>query len=275
MKGKFYLDTSVVRADINRLMELSKSTSIHVSAYNIVELLSQLSEKTFTTLAPIFRKIDQSYIKLDYRLPEDIIAKSYNLKYRFSKKKLIGSFFKKVTISNSYQSFLEGISKVDYQSMLLYDRLFYPPSDSIQKNELLDIRKAFQREYGMSYKSTLFKKELLSEEFFRIFLRRIRKSLLFYILGRLTKTNKSLETIEETLNSYNGKIDCFLHGFSDYFAVKYSQQNFIGRNDYSDLLHLVYLGNLDSKISFIYRDDLYRKLRFELSEKMVHAQDVF
>ncbi|GBF44628.1 hypothetical protein LPTSP2_39310 [Leptospira ellinghausenii] len=263
-----YLDTSTLKGEINSLVKLSRTNNIYLSGYNLIELYSQINEISFEKSLTLFKKIEGSYLKIDWRLPDDVLAKTYNLRFRFSKIKLIKNLFQNILSSNNYNEFkskskIENLNYIDF-----YDKLFSPDNDKTQSQENQFIAKAYEQVFLKSHKSDDYKKDLLSDEIIKILSERTSKSLLIYLLGPLTKTNKNIETIDYYHNLYNGKLECFCYAFAYFKLLKYSEKNTIGRNDYNDLTHLVYLENIKSKKYFLYNDKIYSNLGSNLNSKL-------
>ncbi|WP_136668893.1 hypothetical protein [Flavobacterium sp. H122] len=68
----------------------------------------------------------------------------------------------------------------------------------------------------------------------------------------------------EIYDSYNGSMNVFIKHFSYYTAVKSAELKVPAKNDYLDLLHLIYLGN-GKNIKIVTGDNLLEKMDVAIS----------
>ena len=260
---KYYLETNSLRS-LNKELNLL-SNDCFTSSLSIFELISDItkSEKEFNIRKSVIKNVLKSDITVNWDSQKTIKVKAFP-GMTFKDYEIVG--LKELTFSLIKCNTLQEFQILTKEKK--YNQNFFKKLDELYSKHLIDstlIRnKKFKKhiENDDSLKSKEFLKKLKNN----ITLNK-RISLSNIVNDIVDAMEKQLKTtIDRTriYDSYNGSIDVFIEYFSYYTAFKNAELKIPAKNDFLDLLHLIYLGNGEN-IKIVTNDKLLEKLNVTIS----------
>lgn len=261
---KFYLETNSLRG-LNK--ELNKlSNDCFTSSLSIFELIADVtqSDKEFNIRKSVIKNLLNSNIIINWDSHKSIKAKSFP-QITFSDAETIG--LKELTFDLINCENIESFKKISEKKK--YNHSFFNKLDKLYSSSFIESTVKANIKYKKNIKED---KTFVSEHFLKNLAldRELNESITLFII-----VNDMMDALEKQLNlkdidrakifaSYNGNMDVYLKHFSYYTAIKGAELKTPAKNDYIDLLHLIYLGNgLESKI--VTNDNLLKKLDESIS----------
>ncbi len=253
----YYLETNAIRG-LNKELNLL-SNDCYTSALSIFELMAEITknEKEFNIRRSVIQNVLNSKVQINWDSHKTIKAKCFpqitfkdaeteglkELTYDLIECESIEKF-KKLTETKKYnQSFFNNLDK-------LYSTSFI--ESTIKGN-------------------TKFKKHIEDDENSKVILQSLpHNTELNEGITLFTIVNDIMDALEKQLNlkninrgkvfaSYNGNMDIYIKHFSFYTAMKGAELKVPAKNDFLDLLHLIYLGN-GSNCKIVTNDNFLKKM---------------
>jgi len=263
---KYYLET-------NALYSIGKVTPDKIaksftSALALVELISGVNGINFEKRQNILKKIIDSSVFVDWKMPEQIIFESFNAlcDYCFDEKRIepLQNLIGRMLYSSDFYGFA---NSYEYKCQK-YNFKYFKELDTDWSKGFVDtvatgngdIKQAIfsavaqnqNKIYSNGNVYVINKPKDLGAFFCVEHL--LNRSITFLALLEIFKSILGDNFNEkEVYDSYNGLIDFYIDGFSNYQRTKLATLDASARNDFFDLTHLVYLRN--NKQNFIVSND--------------------
>lgn len=271
---EYYIDTSVLKSSIVKIHKSSFKYNFCISGLNLLELFSQINIDSYNKIRSNLININKSYVKIDWRLPEDIIAKSYGLKIFIQRTKWLKKIYNSVLGSSDHSKFINNVEKKHLRYIYNYDKIFEETNDELKSEEIKNVVKIFNSIKTQSNIKENYSEFLKQDSALRQFTISNFKNILHLIIGPLTNTKVGIESANTLIKNYNRKIDVFIYFYTLYKLDKYSKKEFSGRNDFIDLLHITYLENKIGKRKFIYADKIYKRFDENVSDIFISSDKI-
>ncbi|MBY0383671.1 hypothetical protein K2X05_00805 [bacterium] len=264
-ENMYYLDTSALRVLSKDLPEL-KAHPVYISVLGLIEIISRVrhSEQDFTRCKSTLSSILKSGIKVDHRMPDQVLLSGFDLinkKYDF-KEFRVDCLNKIIALTQECTSLEDFIKKEKILSEAIkhpleyfeiYDKSFGENFSQSFDSETKIIREAFDRVKSGLEIDTIVPKEVLNGSFpdfcvwFLDTQELINESATVFALAQravsdLTGFGHSAESQDEIYESYNGKTSAFVAAYSRLTMYVHKNGGRPGRNDPLDMAHFLYIG---------------------------------
>ena len=260
---KYYLETNSLRI-LNKELYLL-SNDCFTSGLSIFELMSDItkSEKEFNIRKSVIRNIFKSEIIVNWDSQKTIKAKAFSgITFKDYEMEGLKELATSLVECNTLIEFL----KLSEEKK--YNQNFFKELDNRYSKHFIDTTSSANKklkkhiEEDDSLKSKEFQQNLKDNFEFN------ESITLFNIVNDMVNAmEKQLKTTidrAKIYESYNGSIDVFIKHFSYYTAVKSAELKIPAKNDFLDLLHLIYLGNGEN-IKIVTKDKQLEKLDVAIS----------
>jgi len=268
---KYYLDTNVLY-NIRKIKDRLKDQCFY-SVFGLQEIVAGVNDKDFGRRKATLKNIIDSGIHFDRAFVQEILFNSFDFfkAYSFSYYRFdhLFSIVFDIIDSKSYHDFYTPIS----EGKKSYDFTYFVEEDSfltanfsrssakgiatlkaLMVDKTIDHRVHFNGEiFDLSTKAGLVK-----------FLQHYQINIGFTKIALASEAKERLgiegsdDVIEQIFTSYNGSIDIYLKGFSEYLKCQTINDGAPIKNDMQDLIHVYYLQN-DMNIKLISDDRMFRK----------------
>lgn len=250
---KYYLET-------NALYSIAKITKkrnyLFTSVLSLYEIVSGINCENYEKRKNILIKIMSSSIHFDWDMPEKIIFDSFDvtINFEFCEKRIesLKNLINRIILSNKYDEFINSYEFKEQK----YNFDYFKKLDNLWSKGFINgtiigyksIKEAInkgnssfrfnEKEFiltGIKDLNMFFEKE-----------KNLNQSMTIFGLIKMIQTNCIDLTEEEIYNSYNGLIDNYINGFTEFCSYKMSMLELPAKNDFTDLTHLLYLRNYDN-----------------------------
>lgn len=266
---KYYLETNALYS-IEKIKKIGVN-NCYTSIYSLFELVSGISESTFEKRKSILSKIYDSKIVIDYDMPENIIFKSFDASKDFYfEENRVESLIKQILEILKVDTYQEFTNSDMHKSMDFNIKYFKRLDDFWNRgftnatvtgnHRIKEVLKEERRGFVMN--NRIF--ELTTnKDLVHLFAYEptLSKSISIFAFSGYLKNHGVDKSEKEIYESYNGLIDYYIQGISDYSDDKMIKFETPSENDFSDLTHLMYLRN--NKNSTIVSDDKIFKKYFK------------
>lgn len=249
----FYLETnSLINA--SRLLETSEVCDVcFVSVHGILELATDLNDEVFGSKQAAMRRILASSVKIDWRQPQKIIFDAFGLKENYGiTEHNVRQLMTLMVGAKHKAEFIEcieerGLSSF-YRMIEHYDSQYneYFPKELAKKAEgLEDFLSSNDRKALVSLIEDC--NDWTSDSFDRDFRDSMIRVLVQIQAEDLAASQYNSAGMDsyQILASYNNTLYPFLGAVFLYSLPKTSRKERVKRNDFTDLYHLLYVGNSD------------------------------
>jgi hypothetical protein len=259
--GQYYLETNALY-DIQKISQ-SQLPHCFTSILSLSELLNGLTQENYLRRKNILKKVLDSGIRINWTMPVLMIFFSFNvskyfmLKYGTAAK--VQKLLKNIQESNDFEDFITrdvtslrlNLKKLEEDWALGY------VSAAIMGREVMRLENVFSTEpivvndrtYAMDTLKDL--RTFLLTEFGVARQQTIRGQAA--ILWRESVIRDCVASSAEIVDSYNGFVDHFIDASTRKQINVFTRGDLPKLNDYTDLLHLVYLENIRDR--FIVSND--------------------
>jgi hypothetical protein len=264
---KYYLDTVAARRMVKYFDREIIKDNCFVSIQVISELLTDLTDEEFPYKKNTLKKIFENNIFIDWEPPHKKQYESFGffkLNYNLKKENVL-VFYDIIKNSNDLSDFYNNIKgyREEYDKLQNYDKAF----ESYFRREMSLKIKYFSDEFTYGQATNI------SESMIQ-YVKNTNEGLKNFLIAMCIKVAEDLcagemnkfekRTLEEIVNSYNGKSDVFLIISGIYVLTKVPRKELIARNDFNDLYHLMYVDNnkiiiSDDNIFGKYMKDIFPK----------------
>ena len=248
---KYYLETNSLINASSYLERPEVSVWCFVSIHGIIELVTDLSVDVFGSKQAAIRRITQSHVEIDWRLPQQILFEAFGIKaiYEITEsnaRQIMSAMVK----ANDLKSFTDSIEELGlghvYETMKQCDSQYnkYFPAELLDNTEALD--RTNQLDVVRNYLN-LF--EISNDQSGNSYNPQFRQQMIQVIKHEVatdlaaSKYNCQQITPEQVLSNYDNTLDIFLLAIFLYSYKKSSLKEKPKRNDFTDLHHLTYLCN--------------------------------
>lgn len=259
---RYYLDTVAARALSKELHKLQSHS--FTSALVVMELISGIGEREFNIRKQVIKNLIDSRFPVVWKLPEKINAEAFPI-IEIKESRVLGlqNLCIELYRSENLEAFITNTEKE------IYNIDFFKKLDKNYSNIFIEATLKGNKELKKIYTE----QRLNNGKEFEDYAKQIVKSLasevdvnnaitIKVIAGHLAaqaSEDNDLVTEEEVYNSYNHSIDIFMNAFSLFSAKKSGELGTPAKNDYTDLLHLLYLGN-NPNLSIVTNDNMILKI---------------
>ena len=248
---KYYLETNSLFNASSYLERPEVSVWCFVSIHGIIELVTDLSVDVFGSKQAAIRRITQSHVEIDWRLPQQILFEAFGIKaiYEITEsnaRQIMSAMVK----ANDLKSFTDSIEELGlghvYETMKQCDSQYnkYFPAELLDNTEALD--RTNQLDVARNYLNLFEKSNDQSGNSynpqFRLQMIQVIKHEVATDLAA-SKYNSQQITPEQVLSNYDNTLEVFLLAIFLYSYKKSSLKEKPKRNDFTDLHHLAYLCN--------------------------------
>lgn len=270
MSLKYYLDTSAIY-HIRKLPDHVLEQSFY-SSFTLIELIAGLNVQQFGRRKALLHLLFNSVASIDETFPEQLIIRAFNSfdEYEIQEKRMedLYSVIDKVLKSQTFDEFerFENDSKQEFnfQYFLHLDKTltdtFYGPAvkgrNMIQSALAQNSKTAKIKLAGTTY-------DLSTREAIVEFLNSPMVNDSFTILALanagigIMGWSRTEMKEQKVYSSYNGSLSVFVEGMNTYSLDQFKLNKLPRRNDFQDLLHLLYLRNRND-LKIISEDKLFR-----------------
>ena len=263
---KYYLETNALYS-IEKIRKVGVN-NCYTSIYSLFELVSGINENNFQKRKHILDKIRNSKIDIDYDMPEKIIFDSFDVSQNFEfHENRVESLNRQITEIlkiGTYQEFVNS----DIQNSINYDIKYFNSLDDLWNrgftNAIVNgnqrIKRILEKENkGFVMDNKIFElKDTKDLTHLLAYEPALSKSISIIAFTGYLKKRGIGKTEEEIYNSYNGLIDYYIQGLSDYNDDKMIRFEIPAKNDFSDLTHLLYLRN-NKNSAIVTNDRIFNK----------------
>ena len=248
---KYYLETNSLIKASSYLERPDVSAWCFVSIHGIIELVTDLSAGLFLPKRAAIRRIMQSHVEIDWRLPQQILFEAFGIEaiqeITESNTRQIMSAMVNANDPKSFTDSIEGhglghIYKTIKQCDSQYDKYFRAEllnnTEALDRSNQLDVA----RNYLNSFESSNDQSGNSYEPQFRQQMIQVIKHKVATDLAE-SKYNCGQIKPERILLNYDNTLDIFLLATFLYSYKKSSLKEKPAKNDFTDLNHLAYLGN--------------------------------
>jgi hypothetical protein len=261
---KYYLETNGLICASRQLTETKVASACFVSILGLLELITDLDDNVFGSKKTAIRRILESKVQIDWRLPQQIILDAFGIRavYAITESNTRMVMHAMIKANNKHE-FIDAIRQTGldqiYKEMEEYDshynRSLPAQLDDMAKNiEISGLSGAAQTALSYLEQSNDNKSDSFSLEVRTEMIRIIVEKMADDIAASRFNCEKLLPC--QLLTSYDGRLDIFLGVLFLYSFKKVSLKGKAGRNDITDLYHLVYLEDDDIIVS---DDNLLRR----------------
>jgi len=260
---KYYLETNSLRS-LNKKLNLL-SNDCFTSGLSIFELISDItkSEKEFNIRKSVIRNVLKSELIINWDSQKTIKAKA----------------FPGITFKDSEMDGLKELTTSLIECKTLTEFLEITKEKKYNQNFFKDLDNLYSKHFinSTAIGNEKFKKHTKDDDSLKSkeFLNNLKdNSILNESITLFNIVNDMVDAMEKQLkikvdrakiyDSYNGSISVFIKHFSYYTADKGAKLDLPARNDFLDLLHLIYLGNGEN-IKIVTKDKLLEKLDVAIS----------
>ena len=272
----YYLETNALRILSNRLTQSYILDKCYTSILSICEIISGIKDdQSFKQRQGIIKKVFLSNIKMDLDLPENKLPKAYGISIKNSLSEKIIELGNTLINSKSLVNFHANINNSQliycWSFVQIYDRM----GDKHFKNSFKDRQDKF--DYSNPFMIQVFNNRWnnLSDDL--ELRKRILNDLIEYFTGFLLLPNPFFKIADKDVQSlqkaYNHLLDIFFLCIGYFTGTKIIFKNAPSKNDYFDLVHLMYLrGESDIIVS---NDNMLIKLMKKLWPKNINSLSEF
>lgn len=238
-----YFETNALREFAGLLNKTDFVKDKFTSILSILEILTGIKdEKSFQLRKAILKKILFSEIKIVKYFPEIILLKSFG--FDINNDNVCKTLFRisfLIIDCKSFEDFLEKVVKNGFKNdwgfLIKYD-----------ENAAIEFKRKVEQNFGNSDLKQLinrFKSRWVFENFFQLKNEIVR----FFAQTAINIfPSESSKSIFEVISLYDHSIDIYLFTMTFYLDEKNSFKKNVGKNDYLDINHLLYLRNNNYKI---------------------------
>lgn len=268
---KYYLDTSAIY-QLKKIPERVLRVSFY-SSLAILELLTGINEENFQKRRAILKMLKHSVAIRDITFPEQLIFEAFDNfnEYEYSEQRTgdLYGIMEYILDASDFTLFqtmqLNSHRRFDLEYFVRLDNFL---TDNFYKSAVkgnLEIREALKESEGNAYVNMGDKKhDIGSRRAIVNFLNQPGVNDSFTILALANAGINILSSSSEKANekdvyeSYNGKLNHFLAALSAYSSDQVINDKSPQRNDFQDLLHLLYLRS-SPIIKIISDDTIFKK----------------
>ncbi len=248
---KYYLETNSLINASSYLGRPEVSDCCFVSIHGIIELVTDLSVSVFGSKQAAIRRIMQSHVEIDWRLPQQILFEAFGIEaiYEISEsnvREIMNAMVNATDLKRFTLSIEErGLSHI-YETIKGCDSQY----NNYFPNELLDNTEALERSNQLgvarNYVSVF---ESRNDQSSNSYNPEFRQQMIQVIKDQVardlaaSKYNCQQITAQQISSKYDNTLDPFLLAIFLYSHKKSSLKEKPKRNDFTDLHHLAYLGN--------------------------------
>lgn len=265
---KYYLETNALY-NLKNIPDDVKTNSF-TSIYALSELITGISDETFSKRRSILNQLDRSGIPIDQAFPQEIIFNSFDAfeDYEFIEQRdeSLNNLFQAILKSESISQFRDSPSYANGQINFDYFKIVDEHQtqnfveSTITFNTILAEEIVKEPNSSILYDDTTY--DLGSKKSVEEFLITVpefnRSATILAVTNMISRFTKVKIPIKEIYESYNGLINPYIEIFSRFVARKTGESGKPGKNDFQDLTHLLYLRNEPAR-KIVSNDNLFRK----------------
>ncbi len=248
---KYYLETNSLINASSYLERSEVSVCCFVSIHGIIELVTDLSDNVFGSKQAAIRRILQSQVEIDWRLPQQILFEAFGIKaiYEITEsnaREIMNAMVKATDLKSFTDSIKEHELDHIYETIKRCDSQY----NKYLPNELLDITVALETSNQLDVaRNYLNRLQSSNDQSSNSSNAQARQQLIQVIKDKVatdlaaSKYNCQQITAEQISSKYDNTLDPFLLTIFFYSLKRSSLKEKTKRNDFTDLHHLAYLGN--------------------------------
>ena len=254
---KYYLETNGLISASRMLEDPTVASACFVSIHGLLELITDLNDEVFGSKRTAIRRILDSRVQIDWRLPQRIIFDAFGISAHYTiTEHQTRKVMEYMIQANDKHEFIDairenGLDRI-YKDMEEYDSQYnmsLPAQlEGMAKNIVISGLSENAKialnylEQSNDNKSVSFSPEVRTE-----MISIIVQKMADDIAASPFNCERLLPC--QLLTSYGNTLDIFLGVLFLYSCRKVSSREKAKRNDFTDLHHLVYLGNGDIIVS--------------------------
>lgn len=231
-----YLETNAIRECASQLENREFIEDKFTSVLTILELLSGIKDdKSFKLRKSILEKVSKSRIRIIKHFPEIVILRAFGL--NIENPEVTENIFRIVSliiVSFELNDFLIRINENQLD-------VYWEVINKYDENADLGFKEAVHKKFiNFDFQESLenFYSRWNSENFNEIWV-----NILEFFAEILLKIYpfKTNENVSQAIHQYDNTVDIYLVAITFFLYKKVLLKNFVGKNDYIDINHLVYL----------------------------------
>lgn len=278
---KYYLET-------NSLYQLRRIPEAYLhqcftSVFALIEIIAGITEKDFAKRKAILTSIHEKDLIIDWAFPQEVMFHSFDAfsDYEYIEQRQSGlkELYKTVLASEdfaTFQSFRATPHEFGFDFFVDMDQALTASFQHATNKGNTDLKRNFQegKKELVNFKGKDYAIQT-GKEMHAFFEENPEVNYAFTILSLANLLKKSFETEldEETIyQSYNGLMNPFVVALSKYTAEKACFLESSSRNDFQDLLHLLYLRAKPQRY-IVSNDKLFQKYIPSLTARLVTEMD--
>lgn len=226
---EYYLDTVAVRK-LSTMLSEGVHDSILTSVFTIIELIGNIKdENSFQHQKSIIAKLAKGKFRVDPYLPEEVQMNAFNIPVKSDVSDQIFELMKRLISFDTYQSWMNfEESREPHPNIYDYVQIVDKQNTFAQmlKNNWSDDPVKAIAEFNDIWDESKSRDEILT------------RIVNYYIDKRKASFPQYADRIR-----YKNSINLFMLVHAHYVGKKVSRHDNPGRNDFQDLMHLLYVGN--------------------------------
>ncbi len=268
---KYYLDTSAIYL-LRTIPERIQAESFY-SSFSVIELIAGITVENFQKRKVILGLLSNSAVMRDTTFAEQLIFEAFDSfnKYEYKEQRITDLYGLMEDVLNTpdLNRFkarqAENQRKFDFNYFVWLDNFL---TDNFYNSAVvgnIEIKEALEDSKGKAFVKIGDKKyDLDSRRAIVNFLNEPGVNDSFTIIAlanaglNILSTSFGKMTEEDVYKSYNGKLNNFLSAMSAYSTDQLINDKLPHRNDFQDLIHLLYLRS-SSSLKIISNDNIYAK----------------
>lgn len=226
---KYYLDTVAVRKLATILSE-GEHESLLTSVFTFVELIGNIKdENTFHRQKSIIAKLANGKFQIDPFLPMEVQLEAFNIPF-------------KSDVSNQILELMTRLVRFDtYHNWRSYEESLEPHPNVYEYIQIVDKQKTFAQMLKMNWSDDTIKAIAKFNDIWDA--NKSRDEVLTQIINYyLTKYRVDFSKYADDIR-YKNSINLFMLVHAHFVGKKVSRHDHPGRNDFLDLMHLLYVRN--------------------------------
>lgn len=225
---EYYLDTNAVRKLAPMLSE-GVHDSLLTSVYTLVELIGNIKdESSFVRQKAILEKIAKGRFKIDQYLPEDILFEAFNIPVQ-------GQVSDQI-----FDLMLRIITLDNFEDWKAHEEAVMPHPNIYEYVQAVDNNSTFKEHLKKQHTDEPYKERI--NEFNEIWDEsKSRDEILTRVVEYYIQKRKAAFPAYADRIRYNSSINLFMLVHAHYVGKKVTYHDNPGRNDFQDLMHLLYV----------------------------------
>lgn len=262
---KYYIETNALYSI--KKIPLGKIKESFTSSLAIFELISGINKANFDKRKNILVNIQNSSLQIAWLMPEELMFRSFSALegYGFIEERVprLKNLFYKINKYDSFNSFCTSQDYIDFEYFREMDIILNTDFLKATSEGNIHIYESVDTSQNPSINKSQYINEIVNH------LPLLNKSIsVFAVVINIQKSVPDISK-ESLYSSYNGYIDIFINGFTDFTHNKILKFENSKNNDLIDLYHLLYLTN-NKDYLLVSNDKIYSQLIPDNSIKLDH-----